>query len=282
MIPATQPLLSNIPPYYYSAPHAVGVIEGALYGAAAGSAAGFVGGAGNAWVRGASSSEIFRRGYQGVAWGAAFGAVSGGIGGGIRAKRMGLNTLTGTGTMESVSEVGGTYDVAEAQKLADIYDNGSNAITNDEILKGKVEPKYPTGRIQTLTTKTGDNYGLLSDGQYLRLETGNKVPAYTTRYMFGKVDLHVSPYVTNADAVVFKAYVGHEMIHIYHYGHFGKSYSKLYSEGMAYKYSYDVFMNAGRISDALGVQTSAIELGFWLDIKDIPYPYRPMPEYIRR
>jgi hypothetical protein len=60
--------------------------------------------------------------------------------------------------------------------------------------------------------------------------------------------IHISPQFSNGNVVDFRAVMGHEMIHAYHYSAFGISYKRSYSEAVAYKYSYNTLMVAGRNS----------------------------------
>jgi len=251
---------------------AVGFLEGVVYGAAAGAASGFVGGAGSAWVRGASTSEIFRQGFRSAAICAAISAATNGISGFLKAKRLGLDPMTGKGTMEVVSETGGLYDNAQAISLGESYDNSVMAKDTDVYLSVRLQDNHPDiGRykLKEITTKTGGGeYGLLPDGNYLNTETGGVVPAYTRHTFGGKpVELHISPYVTNADDIVFKAFTGHEMIHIRHLSTI-TGFFKPYSESIAYNQTYKTFMDAGRWQEALQIRSSAIRLGHW----EILYP----------
>ena len=209
---------------------AVGVLEGAIYGAMAGAASGFVGGAGNAWVRGASSSEIFRQGFRGAAWGAAFGAVAGGIGGGITAKRHGGNLWTGKGatydfvlppTTESTVTVGADmeYSTKYAKTFSDEY---FGKIEN-------VDNLYADGSIPKGYTKRGDlvfnEKGQLAGGStvYNGIGKGSDVFLYKTAFT-SKEKLYLV--------------MGHEYIHV-NFNANGYARSIRAQERAAYKWNID-------------------------------------------
>ena len=95
--------------------------------------------------------------------------------------------------------------------------------------------------------------------------------AYTPIEKGRAMSLHVSPYAANADDIVFDAIVGHEMIHIRHANIPGIGFNRPLSESVAYRHSYNVYMNAGRWQDAMQMRFNAIQLGFWNVIPPATY-----------
>lgn len=122
------------------------------------------------------------------------------------------------------------------------------------------------------TTSVPDNYGLTINGKYINPSGG--VALGSTKMS----SVHISPYVVRAnDAVMFKATVGHELIHSFHFmtGHTNINYM----ERVAYRYSYNVYLEAGQINNANGVIQNAAfgSTNNWLWNRYIPPVYKITP-----
>ena len=221
---------------------AVGVLEGAVYGAASGAASGFIGGAGSAWVRGASASEIFRQGLRGAAWGAATGAVAGGVGGGIKAKRMGLDPMTGKGigkpTYSAMPETATTTSGVRERSKYTIFGetNMDLDITEDTYLQFPGSKEY----VQNATIGEGMLKGKVElKGYRLVNSSGETIGGACAPYKssaFGNVKgaISISPMMAMyADDLL--AVLGHEVIHAYQ---FSQGFTQLFNEGIMEYYAH--------------------------------------------
>jgi hypothetical protein len=88
--------------------------------------------------------------------------------------------------------------------------------------------------------------------------------------------MNVSPAVVWSDDITFKAIVGHEMIHIHHF-YTVPNFKETFTENIAYKYTHDVYMNAGYIEKALSIKAIATRLGYWNVTPPIEYNILPLP-----
>lgn len=124
-------------------------------------------------------------------------------------------------------------------------------------------------KIKKITTRTGKGFGMTTSGRYVDLKSGAMVRGYARSFSSGYTDIHVSPYYSTGDVIDFSAVAGHELIHAYHHYAF-PNVTRVYTERVAYKYTYDVYMSNGRFIDALSaVRTAMFNSGgsFWG-----PYP----------
>lgn len=237
-----------------------GFMAGFLSGSAGGAAGGFVGGSGNAWMGGASFANGMKSGLVGAGIGALSGGIVGGLARGISDYRNGYSFWNGTRTDEFVVGAGAS------DGLANKYNSSSQAEMNDGILQDRMYDEFGVSKgdynIQDITTKTGSGYGMTESGKYLNLKSGNLVGGYRIGTTAGYQEIHVSPYYTNADAISFRAVAGHELIHAYHY-YALPNVSKAFTERVAYKYTYDVYMNGGRFYSALSTMGTAMYRSFW-------------------
>ncbi len=65
-----------------------------------------------------------------------------------------------------------------------------------------------------------------------------------------------------AESVAFRAVAGHELIHAYH-NFTIPNLSRVYTERVAYKYTYDTYAGAGLWNKAFGIYRTAISNGYW-------------------
>jgi RHS repeat-associated protein len=235
--------------------HIGGFAAGALTGGAGGAAGGFVGGAGNAWFNGASFGSGLTAGLKAGAIGAIGGALVGGLARGITDASKGFNFWDGTRVDEF------SLNSINYEKLANNYNSSEYANNNDEILKFKIEKDFGIKegdfKIENITTKTGKGYGMNTRGEYVSLDTKDLVGGYVRSSSSGFSKMHISPRFANGDIVDFRAVVGHEIIHAYHRS-FLPGVERIFTERVAYKYTYDVYMNNNRISSALSTMQTAI------------------------
>ncbi|NEN25325.1 hypothetical protein G3O08_17650, partial [Cryomorpha ignava] len=240
-----------------------GFAGGAIAGAAGGAAGGFVGG----FLGTTFNNSTFGTNHNalnGGLKGAAIGGLAGGIGGGltrgITDMRNGYSFWDGS-TVDEVIIQGGNPEALAAR-----YNSSSIADINDEYLKIRIQDDYRITEgdfgIKNITTKTGRGYGLDQSGTYVDLKSGNSVGGYVRRFSTGTSNLHVSPKYTTAANVSFRSVAGHELIHAYHH-YTIPSFSRIFSERVAYKYTYDTFMGAGQFNNAMKVYNTANTHGFW-------------------
>jgi hypothetical protein len=109
------------------------------------------------------------------------------------------------------------------QKQADDYNNNEKLVeTNDTKLKAMLNKIFNMSLgifdLRVLTTNSG-RYGMTSNLLYYNINNNTFVAGYTLPED-GGWGIHISPFALSND-VYFKAYGGHELIHLYH--HLGKN-----------------------------------------------------------
>lgn len=233
--------------------------------------------AGNAWAGGASFDQGLGQGLIGGGFGAVTGGLIGGVASGISDYRHGYSFWNGSKVDEFV--VGS----AQYENIADCYNSSGQADMNDKILQMRMQDEFGVGvgdfNIREITTRTGEGYGMTNSGRYVNLKSGDMVGGYVRNFSTGYSDFHISPHYSNGNAIAFRAVAGHELIHAYHY-YALPNVSSLYSERVAYKYSYDVYMRNGRFTSALSTMKTAMfnssgSFGGSYPIQyQIPSPYR--------
>lgn len=241
-----------------------GFTGGAIAGGMGGFGGGFVSGAGNAWAQGSSFFDGYLSGLKSGAIGALSGAAIGGAISGFSAKAKGYGFWDGV-IVDEIAVQG-----TASQEIVTNYNSSSEAAINDEILKVRMESEFGVKEgdfnIERITTKTSRGYGMNSSGKYVNMKSEDIVGGYVTRYSTGYSRLHVSPHYTMADGVAFRSVAGHELRHAYH--HFTiPNFSKVFSERVAYKYTYDTYMGVGQFTKAIGYYHTAVSSGYWG-----PYP----------
>ena len=75
--------------------------------------------------------------------------------------------------------------------------------------------------------------------------------------------IHISPMTTYSNTVDFRAISGHELNHAYHFYRFGALANKIYSERVAYEYSFNVYLKSGHLSSAYRIMNTALRNNFW-------------------
>ena len=233
-----------------------GFVSGAISGAVGGASSGMITGSGNAWMQGANFGQGLKAGAIAAGIGAGTGAVFGGLSRGIMDYRKGFNFWDGSTIDEFVS--GETALDPVSRK----YNSSLEAEMNDQFLSDRMLDEYGVKEgdygIKKITTKVSRGYRLASDGRYINVKEGHSVGGYTRRFSTGFSEIHISPnYATTSSIVDFKAVVGHELIHAYHNNTILFKNS-VYSERVAYKYTYDVYMNNHRYLDAAKVLSNSI------------------------
>ncbi len=231
-----------------------GVMGGSLSGAAGGASSGFVTGAGNAWMGGAGFGQGLLSGLKSSAVGAGAGAFLGGLSRGVIDYRNGYSFWDGSVIDEFVS--GGTV----IDPVSNKYNSSFEAEMNDQLLSDRMMDEFGVKKgdfgIKEITTKVNGNYRVTTDGRYVNIEKGYEVGGYTKSYTSGVSEVHVSPKITSANAVDFRAIAGHELIHAYH--HYAiPNFSKVFSERVAYRYTYDTYVANGQFSKATSVFVQA-------------------------
>ncbi len=241
-----------------------GFAGGSLTGAAGGFAGGFVGGAGNAWAYGSNFASGLKTGLVSGGIGGLAGGLIGGVTRGISDYRNGYSFWDGTKIINEQIISGSAQG-----NIATHYNNsGLQANINDEVLQERVYEEFGVRKgdmqLSNITTKTNKGYGMTNDGKYINLKSNNLVAGYTRASARGYTEMHISPYSTYADGVNFRATVGHELVHVYHHSIIPSSiYNSIYSERVACKYTYEVYMNNGYYSNAMDVMNLATKNSYW-------------------
>ncbi|MDR1345241.1 MAG: RHS repeat-associated core domain-containing protein, partial [Bacteroidales bacterium] len=228
---------------------AVGGFVGGFYsGAAGGAVGGFMTGAGNAWMGGASFGQGLFSGVQSSIVGGIMGGLMGGLFSGINAAVHGADFSTGTFsndlTFGTSSE---SYE--EALAKAARY-NEAEYKTIDVELKNRMtnELNFKVGdlNVNTITSKVPDGLGLSGRDNFISKD-GSIIYGRTTG-VFGKsYTMNIPKGVVRSPGMVhFKAFAGHEIIHAYHYSVISDAlWDGNYSEGIAYRFTYNVYLSAG-------------------------------------
>jgi RHS repeat-associated protein len=228
---------------------AAGFGAGFASGLAGGFTSGFISGAGNTWMQGGTFGQGIFGGLKSGFISGSIGGITGGIMGGITAKMNSANFWDGSFSRDFA--VPGTSDLTYQQAL-------ENAKTHNKLFadaadihladKMNSEFGYKAGMLDngTLTTKPPSDYGL-TQSQYYMKPDGTLVGGNFrgTLGIPSTYQMHISPNVTFGNIVDFRAIAGHELIHAFHVGAFGRGYNASWSEASANRYSYNVFMNAG-------------------------------------
>ncbi|WP_462394288.1 DUF6443 domain-containing protein [Alistipes indistinctus] len=249
-----------------------GFFNGAILGASGGAAAGFVSGAGNAWSSGATFRGGLAAGFTGASSGMFAGALTGGLTKGITDAINGFNFWNGI----KVNEI---LDTGAASASVANYDYSSA----DEVLNSRAKTYFNVqegeDNIRLLTTnpssKNTTQYTLNPNGSYTRTTAKETYPVggYTVQSSAGIAEIHISPkYAMTSDLVDFRAIFGHELIHAKHIAIYRQAYTNTMSEPAAYRYTINVYKQAGRFMDADLFRQLANEEGIF-DIKGYPSPF---------
>ena len=240
-----------------------GFINGSLSGLAGGFSGGFVGCSGNAWLSGAGFGAGLKAGLIGGGLAAAFGGVSGGLIRGFSDMAKGYSFWDGRNTSGFVI---GTSADGNVMKQAENYNSSISADVNDDILKSRYLEEFNIKEgdlgIKEITTKAGRNIGMSQNGEFVDVR-GVKMSGYIDRYTTGKSTIHISHKYVMGDIVDFRAVAGHELTHSYHAHFFKSKYVKSFSESVAYRYTAQVYMNAGRYQMANSVMNIAKQYGYY-------------------
>lgn len=212
-----------------------GFVNGALIGAGSGAAAGFIGGAGNSWINGGGFGQGLLSGLKGAGIGAVSGAISGGIVKGIKDAKNGFSFWNGT-SIQAVPDIGSTSILSDQSAL------------NDEALQALIKQEFQISEgdlnLQKITTTPSNSYTTDQFGNMFNGE-GKAVGGYVKYSSNGATSMHIAPKYVGSDIVHFRAVVGHELQHAYHYSLYGASYNKIFSESVAYNWTKGIYLNAG-------------------------------------
>lgn len=235
-----------------------GFVSGALSGAAGGAASGFVSSAGNTWMNGGSFTDGFESGFIGAGIGGLSGGLTGGLYRGIADYRNGYSFWNGH-RIEPVM-------ISDYDKIAKTYNQ--NSAFNDEILQDMMYDEFDVKvgdfNIKKITTQAGKGVGLTENGTYYLKESSTYAGGYLRYSTSGFSELHISPkYVVSNDIVSFRAIAGHELIHAYHHSLYGKNFNLLFSERVAYRYTYNTYFNSGRYMEAFNYFDIMLKKSYW-------------------
>lgn len=254
-----------------------GFIGGVASGAASGAAGGAIVGFGNSLVAGNNLSTAIGHGFFSGFVGALGGGLMGGLSSGVLDALNGYDFWNGSRIDEFA--VSDTPIVQDFKKMGILYDNSDIAECNDVYLKYRTENVFGIKEcdfeIDVITTRT-EGYGLTRSGLYVNKQ-GVSVGGYVRSFSFGSSDLHISPCYTNAEDIPFQAIVGHELLHSYHHYILGASFQRIWSEMVAYQYTYNVYMKNNMYNKAFSTFTIAIKNCYWgyfyPNNYSIPSPY---------
>ena len=251
-----------------------GFYAGAISGAAGGAAGGFMGSAGSAWHNGASFGQGLLAGIEGAGIGALTGALTGGLKRGIRAVAKGGRfkdglTITYFDAIEN-DPFSGRFDIKYYNENVREYEEGLiKGVENEyNCSYEELSPKLKTTMRTSLKSIAYSDFikenkiTIENDGCYYH---GDGKP--TNGFCIGYEgcpfsEIHICPrvvdgYIYGYDIPHFKATVGHEMIHAYHYS-IGLDGSSPESETVARNYSKSVYRNANLSVRATNVGSSLV------------------------
>ncbi len=235
-----------------------GFFGGVMSGSVGGAVGGFIGGAGNAWMGGSNLGAGLSAGANGLITGGLTGGLAGGLVRGSSDYQKGYNFWNGT----SIDE----YVVPPFEN--EVLDNNSHILKDsdipDKFLQDRFYNELGSGigdnNIGDITRQPGPKYDYTPDLRYYKLGTKNVVAGYCQAYSNAPSEIHISPYYAdNIDDIKFRAVAGHELIHAIHHWAF-PIYNNMYSERVAYKFTYDTYMSHGYIQDAISTKWTAINI----------------------
>ncbi len=252
--------------YVFSAMPVSGFVGGAVSGAVSGATSGFFNGYGNAMMYGASSSETLKYAFQSSAVGGLIGGITGGLSQGFSDLRSGYSFWDGSKIHEFVIS-NPTLDYNNSEVFVEF---------NDELLQDRINDVFDIEigdyGIIDITTKSSENYDINSKGMYINRKKGTYAGGYCKYIRHKTSEVHISPYYANAKNIIdFKAVAGHEIIHAIHNYTFGKGIEK-YTEAVAYRYTYALYLFNGQYSTATSIMNTANKIGFW-NVENVPFMY---------
>ena len=199
-----------------------GFVSGAISGAVGGASSGMITGSGNAWMQGANFGQGLKAGAIAAGIGAGTGAVFGGLSRGIMDYRKGFDFWDGS---KVINHEIGDVPISELYPNENLDLESYNQYTDAADARFRYRTKSVFGveqgegdlGIDLITTKTNKGYTLMTDGTYATAE-GRGSLGYTYQTTAGYTEVHVSPYAAfHKSIAIFKATVGHELTHAYHY-----------------------------------------------------------------
>ena len=263
----------------FSAVTCSGFLGGAVAGGASGFSSGFITAYGNSRYQGNSIYSSLESAYTAGMTGLALGAVIGGVAQGIQDYGNGYTIWKGEGQIEEfvLASEGITTDDIGASNYNDSY----QAEVNDMILNDRMESYgFTKGKynIRTITTKFAeDRYYLNNKGLYIHKTTGETVAGYNLPKKSGTAnEIHISPYITKSqNDGLFLSVAGHEVYHsaVSPLARIYKDYHPIYTETMAYRFTYKTQLRYGLYNDARNTMQTAIRKGYW-DLNSVPNIYK--------
>jgi len=228
-------------------------------GFAGGFTGGFISGAGNSWMLGASFGQGLGMGLQSGFISGVISGLTAGMVGGIQAKMAGGRFGDGYFEFYDAAQGKATVTREKALELRKSYNSNVLSDNNDIRLASfsKEAYKLETGDfIKTLTTKLPTDLGYDYDLNMV-LPDGTLANGLTRGYV-GKhpYDIYIAA-GRLSDYNDLYATLGHEIIHAIHLntqpwlGRNMLSNWTAYSEAAACNFSFNVYLNAGRYSDAM-------------------------------
>ncbi|MDR2971958.1 MAG: hypothetical protein LBU83_08530, partial [Bacteroidales bacterium] len=242
-----------------------GFLGGMVAGAVGGFTGGFITGSANTWMQGGSFGQGMLNGLIGGAVGGAIGGITGGLFGAIQADWYGTNPWNGSFEHRYTLPSNPFDSYAQSLKAPD-YNGSFSASCNDALLETYMSThlNFEQGDLGfPFSTEIPNNdWGLTSQGGYITPK--NEVYGGLVKGNWGNpktYSMHISPYALRS-VVDFKAIAGHEIIHAYHINVFGSNFIRGYSEGAAYRYSYQIYSEAGSYRAALSYLLNPNNNGF--------------------
>ncbi len=230
---------------------AVGGFQGGFAaGMAGGAAGGFIGGAGNSWMNGASFGDGLLAGCNGAIVGAMVGGVTGGLSRGIVDCHKGYNFLDGTKTVDFPAPNTGSMTINEAYPNIRNF-SGFDQVEPQETAWLQQRTSWSFGftegemGVTSLTTQPPKGFIVDPSTGFFIGENGRQILGRATFVSTGLSEVQISPFAsTHASEGVFRAVVGHELTHAYHFFTMPEV-NGLYSERAALDYSYMEYYRAG-------------------------------------
>ncbi|MBR3426390.1 MAG: hypothetical protein IKG95_00455 [Bacteroidales bacterium] len=228
-----------------------GFVSGALSGAVGGASSGMITGSGNAWMQGANFGQGLKAGAIAAGIGAGTGAVFGGLSRGIMDYRKGFDFWDGS---KVINHEIGDVPINELYPNENFNLESYNQYSDAADARFRYRTKSIFGveqgdmGIDLITTKTNNGYTIMADGTYATADGGGSL-GYTYQTTAGYTEVHVSPYAAfHKSIAIFKATVGHELTHAYHY-YIGLPVSQNGpSENAALSYSAKMYENYGMMN----------------------------------
>ena len=214
---------------------------------------------------GSSFGRGLAAGFIGAGKGLVTGALTGGLIRGTMDALNGYNFWNGTKTVNIIStNTGSSSGEIDHAKLTSELQAKTKELFNVQ------EGDYG---IRTLTSQAPKDFQVAPNGAFV----STKDPSYlisgrTVMSSAGISDIHIAPEVIQrGDIVIFRATVGHEIIHARHMFVHRGNYNSDYSEAAAYKYSAKIYEAPGYWHERFLILQTRLKYNYFFNL-DPNYP----------